>query len=447
MGGRFSSYVTKKLPAITAFLKKGLKNNSTVPAGHIIYNVDGSPVSESQFNDIKKDILLPNEFPTALKNPDYNPEAIETKVIQKKLDAKSSQNMYEKCLDPFNEHYLFVEQKTIAKLIPDTLHDLFRYKYSDNENDEHKINQIIGNYLVQNPKNKSESDLNYYARIAEPLINFFSINFMYRNKELFKEHSEEEKEIVKKTVRDTINIELNQYAKHPNHALLYRGNGSLKDFDENDAYDIGRKGKSAQCCKAKTQSNAEMLSYGISLLSDGILGGSCPFYHAFKKKFQDKTTKTSVLEPDLQIISIPKKDFIQNKGLWFVNSKYDHHLSFHSTATRFHPRKKAITTTTNLKGQYIEGQFTQGNKRIQEFKTMNEARDKYAKAKEYHINNTIGVTPYTQSKIEAAKNAYKKGIADRTIQVKEATKKVENLSSWAGYMYSLFGYKTKNENS
>jgi hypothetical protein len=33
MVGRFAAYASKKLPAITAFLKKDLKNNSTVPLG------------------------------------------------------------------------------------------------------------------------------------------------------------------------------------------------------------------------------------------------------------------------------------------------------------------------------------------------------------------------------------------------------------------------------
>ncbi|HTM06043.1 MAG TPA: hypothetical protein VL201_02285, partial [Patescibacteria group bacterium] len=58
-----------------------------------------------------------------------------------------------------------------------------------------------------------------------------------------------------------------------------------------------------------------------------------------------------------------------------------------------------------------------------------EARNDYATAKEYHIHNTIGVTPFTQSKIKAAQDAYAQGVSDR--------------NSWMSYLTSFFRYRTK----
>lgn len=114
MFGRFTGYVTKQLPTITALLKKRLtKATPAVPAGHVISNVDGSPVSQTQFNEIKTEILRPNEFPTALKNPDYNPDADETKVIQQKLDEKYTNDIYtQRLYDPFHDHPMTDVKKT-----------------------------------------------------------------------------------------------------------------------------------------------------------------------------------------------------------------------------------------------------------------------------------------------------------------------------------------------
>jgi hypothetical protein len=257
--------------------------------------------------------------------------------MQDTLDEQYKQELLmNKQLDPFDEHAILKPKKRKLQWIPDTFYDLFRYKYSENyltSSDEYKINNIINEFLKENSKNINESDIDYYNRITEPLAQFCAKNLIEKSK----------KKVAKNIIHDTIRIELDQHTKKPNNALLYRGNGSLKDFNVQNAYDLGKNGKNAECSELKTQYPPEMLSYGISLLSNSKMGGSeCPLSFTFYNNLFifDKTK-----EPDLQITSIPKKEFIQNKGHWFVNDEYDNHKSFHGYGTTFHPRRKAITTT------------------------------------------------------------------------------------------------------
>lgn len=427
---RTTYYAAKYIPAILKRLNLS-KKTPAVPAGHVISNIDGSPVSQTQFNEIKAEILRPNEFPTALKNPDYNPDADETKVIQQKLDEKYANDLNNKLLDPFNEYSLPEAKQSHVQWVPDTFYDLFRYQYSSDKHDEYKVNDIIHTYISKHPKKIDETQSAYYARITKPLIDFCAKDIMEKNSNFFKGHTQKDFETV---IQNTINTELALHTQNPTNALLYRGNGSHKDFDTHDFYDIGKNEQNAFCIKDNLKESTEMLSYGISLLSNTKQGcGGSPFFYTFRTFKDPKNSNNLISRQDLQITVVPKKEFQKTESPWFVNKKYDSHQSFHTYGVKFHPRRKTFTTFENLlKNPYVEDGFKKGDPRIKEYEKVDEACKNYKDAKVYQLFNTVGVTEYTNNKIEEAKSAYAKGISDHN-------------ASWSNYIYSLLGYKTKRD--
>jgi hypothetical protein len=411
--------ILRSLPLITGFIKRTFfKNSSTVFSGHIIYNIDGSKITEHQFNEIKDQILRPHEFPTALKNPNYNPNEKEIEVIQQELDFKYNHNSVSKYFgDPFSEYELnWPIKKTVGQWIPQTLHDFFTYTYSKNTYDEYKVNQKIHNHLLQNPKQINESDVAYFQRIAEPLIEpiyneifpSFFLNWQIKKKENMKE-----------TIKNTIIIEVSQYEQDSAKVLLYRGKGSPYDFNPKDCYEVGKQEYNASYCKTMASRSffgiPLTLSYGLSLLSNSKkhYTGECPFKYAFISSDE---------QADLQLLPILKKEFMDQKSLWYVNPDYDYHESIHAEGLYFHPRAKGHATQHIIETEpgFHDTYFSRQDSRFILHQTKYEAFNAYKQLKEYQIQHAIGVTQYTKNMINNGRESFKKGRIELEIDQKNA---------------------------
>lgn len=398
---------------------------TNLEGAHLIYYTDGHCINEAQFNHIKEHILNNYEFPKALANKDYNPEADETALIQEALNTQ-----YHDLRDTIATNN---QSATLhVRWVPDTLYDLFRYKYSQNENDEHCVNNEFNDVLRNNPQHSIESDTDYYIRLAEPLINFLLQDCDAKYDALFKCYKSQD--AIELTIKQTIVVEVDQHKNNPQSVLLYRGRGSLKDFNADQACTLALYGKYAPYCLhavGKKSIYPEMLSFGISLLSNiKHSGGACPLIYALCVK----SDKGFHADADLYVVPVLKKIFMKSKNcFWFINQKYDGHQNFYGDDTRFHPRRKGITTEYIMQNiDIIEGEFKADDERVMLYKNMDDAVTALHHARTYLLHNAIGVTDYTTSKIAAAKNQYSKG------------KRLHNsLFLCLGYCNSLIGYEEK----
>lgn len=368
-------------------------SNTIIYSDHIIYNTNGAPLTEELFNNIKSTVLDLYEFPMALNNPNYNPNGNETEIIESMLQRyKNEQNQLD----------------LHVRWIPSTLYDLFRYKYSKNIHDEYNVNNIIQETFIHNPQATYETEADYYLRIAEPLIHFFDRKINQEYDIFFKGYKSSD--AIEPTIIQTITTEINQHIQNPHYALFYRGKASLKDFNTEDAFNLGLfKEYSTYCLNAtgKETQRPEMLSYGISLLSGSRENeGTCPLLYALcicsKKGFHANA--------DLYILPIPKKFFTKKTSFWWVNNMYDAHKSFYGNDSQFHPRRKAITTFAIMEKSFkIENQFTQDDPRVLLHKELEEALMITYKAKIYLLKNAIGLTKFTKKKIRRAQEHFAKG--------------------------------------
>lgn len=400
-----------------------------VYGAHLIYYNDGRLINKDQFNSIKTTVLDKYEFPKALENKDYDPDADETIVIQGALDSQfnNSVKKTENTLDKNNQ-----SATLHVRWVPDTLYDLFRYKYSQNEHDEHYVNDVLNKTLMEFPQNNIESDADYYIRIAEPLINFLIQDCVTRCDSFFKYYKSQD--AFEPTIKKAIVVEVDQHKRNPQSVLLYRGRGSLKDFDTNDAYQVGLYGKYAPYCLhavGKKSIYPEMISYGASLLSNiKHCGGACPLVYALSIT----SNKGFHADADLYVLPVLKKNFMKSKScFWFINQKYDGHQNFYGNCTRFHPRKKAITTEYIIQNiGIIEHEFTPDDERVMIFDSMDTALTALHNARLYLLHHAIGITDYTKSNIIEAQKQYAKG------------KFFHNYLFFSiGYCNSLIGYKEK----
>lgn len=420
-------YAAKYIPAI---LKK-VKPSSTVPAAHIISNIDGSPVSQGQFDEIKTEILTPNEFPTALVNPNYNPDADETKVIQKKLDEKYSNDLYKSRLyDPFGDHNQELVKKTKVSWIPQTLHDLFAFKYSESKYDEHVVNQKINTAVTESLQQPNEADATYYKRLATPFVEepFLKICDISPDRFFYHKNLQEIHKNSIQAINNTIEQETVLHKEKPDHVFLYRGHGAADDFNKSSAKDVGKKGiKSLYADEMAHRfywGIPAALSYGLSLLSNAKKDtGEIPFEYAFLPRYifsrhsgnwdSTRTRKNANCDKkykhqgNLQLLPVKKADFNKPEGLWYVNPKYGYFASMYAGGVTFHPRAKGHSYQEHAKNE-LHGSLQDGL-RYTIHSTAQQAYQKLVELKKYQIHNAIGATDYTKHKIEEAQKAYQKG--------------------------------------
>lgn len=299
------------------------------------------------------------------------------------------------------------------------MHDLFIFKHSKSKYDEYQINQKINNVSSQNPKKANASDIEYYQRLADPLVTepFSKIFDITDNQVICNDDLNAQMNNQANALHNAITVEKSLHNQKPSCVLLYRGNGSENDFNPDDAYDVAKR-------KANNQYLQKMscsfywgipltLSYGLYLLSNAKkLTGECPYVYAFRPNVSyEHEPEQYKNHGDLQLLPVEKKDFNKQSGLWYINPDYDYFNSVHANEVYFHPRAKGHSTEEICeKASEFNNQFDlKDGLRYTVHKTQKEAFKKLKKLKKYQINNAIGATDYTKYKIQEAQKAYQKG--------------------------------------
>jgi hypothetical protein len=372
---------------------------SNAGRAHLVFKKDGfltdtyfginHTVDEGEFDKAKK-IVNNREFPTALNNPAYNAKANETKEIQKDLNVQLP--------------------GTKVMWIPDTLYELFLMIHRR----RYEATEALDLYIKKHPKKQNESLADYFVRIAHLFIkvhlddlNKFTNQFIAYSK--------------KKGINILLileSIKAQTQAHHKNKILLFRGGSSEADFYEKSSFDLGFKDHKADYCKQMagivnrdnldhvkgqlqfTDGNTPVCrSFGTTLLAN-IYGrsGHCVHDYAHRHNTDDG---------DVYVLPLSKKDFVGNKGLFYVNKEYDKYYNFRAIGRDFHAREKAHIIHGNTK--LSSGKFLDPFDRIITHKTEKDVCKGYAKAQKIILKNAIPLTPYTKEKLKIARNAYKEG--------------------------------------
>lgn len=354
---------------------------------------------ESGFK-VAESILRQRQFPTALNNPSYNVKANETKEIQKDLDE--------------------LLPGTKVMWIPDTLYELFLMVYKD----RYEAKQFVYLHIQENPQNKHESLADYFVRLAELFLASRSIALgrlvdeaaVYSNRRntIF---SQREDIINIPLVLESIRVQTEAHLK--NKIVFFRGGSAEADFHEQSCFDLGSKGHKADYCKQMAgivnRDNLDHVkgqlqftdgdtpvcrSFGATLLAN-IYGRSGHCVH-------DYAHRHNVDDGDAYAVLLPKKDFVGNKGLFYVNKDYNKSENFYGRGRDFHPREKAHIVDGSTK--LSSGKFYDPNARVITHKSEEDVCKGYAKAKEMTLKNAVPLTPYTKQALIKAKHAYAEGL-------------------------------------
>ncbi|QQR54249.1 hypothetical protein IPH25_00280 [bacterium] len=410
----------KAVCAVGGVLAAMIANAKKAKAEHVFYrkgeNDEAVPLDKKEYEKVAE-VVDQYQWPTAIRNPDYNPDVDETKVIQEKLDQQ------------------FPGVK--ATWVSDTLFDAVDYV-------THLNKDIAQNYSSKVVVNKAVIDT-----LGKDLQKIEMLD-PQQKKELFKKHVSNQVELshystthknkVIPLLHKTIDVEVDLKYADSSKTLFFRGYTKGIDFNKNDSYDIVTKQSESMYARTLAGENethkktnivprnimgkgAASISFGDRMLSNIYYGGECPAYYV-------------ALLNDPQVgnrgfaLPISKKSLmINNNQLFALGNDMDDKYSFtlnhtlrppYKKGSGFHPRAKAHVSDQrqDINAQQYEG-FTRTDNRVMVHQTQQEARQAYADYFKYTLDHAIPLTPETTDDLKKAKKAFSVGKKIKILQSRQ----------------------------
>ncbi|QQR54250.1 hypothetical protein IPH25_00285 [bacterium] len=406
------------------------KTNLMVPktikrSEHVVYKQDREgnvlPLNQKEYEKINKKVIKNYQWPTAIKNPAYNPALDETHVIQKKLDQQ------------------FPGVK--AMWVPNVLFDAVDYdtwlKRGEDIDQYCSVKATVNNAVIdtlgKDLQKIETADLqvkrNIFKKHIENTIDSSKMNGLVQQ-------CEPDKQKLTNVLHKTVDAEIDLKETDPTKTLFFRGYRNRLDFNRQDAFYVSKDQSESDYAKTMAGENEagrkanrqtrSVIHQGVALLSfsDRILsniswGGECPLHYMVKdnRGFAIPVSKEKLMKRTDSSFSLGND--LDDTG----NVSFKRRAPF-KTGFHYHPRAKAHVSAEDPTMQIQDLSWIAGrdrkDKRVTVHKTQQEARQGYADYFKEVMNNAIPLTEPTADDIKTAKKAWNAAKEGKTfVQFKE----------------------------